>query len=232
MNQGQCVPAFILHRRAYRDTSLLLELFTQTEGRISVIAKGAKRPKSPLKNGIQLFQPVLVSWQGKHDLLTLTQTDSEHFFSPLPDHYLAWGFYLNELLYRLLGKHDPYPDLFIHYQQLIFELSCNRGSEKLLRLFERELLTQLGYGLQLTHEANTQAPIDRAAYYHFLPSEGAVRTHAINNTHYTFKGHSLVSLAKGELDEPETLHDAKRLLRFVLTTLLGDKPLKSRELLC
>ncbi len=227
----ECIPAFVLHRRAYRDTSLILELFTQSEGRISVVAKGAKRATSPLKQSGQLFQPLLISWRGKHELLTLTQADCEHYFMPLPPNYLAWGFYANELLYRLLGKQDPYPKLFSNYQQLIFELSCNRGNEKLLRLFERELLVELGYGLHLTHEANTHQAIDVTAYYHFIPSQGAVKSKAQDNTRYTFKGKSLVALARGDLDDIEILADAKRLLRFALSHLLGDKPLKSRELL-
>jgi DNA repair protein RecO (recombination protein O) len=223
--------AFILHRRPYRDTSLLLELFSRNEGRVTVVAKGARRPKSTLKNAVQLFQPLQVSWQGQQELANLIYAEIEQSLPPFPAQYLPWGFYLNELIYRLLGKFDPYPELFDYYEQLITNLAHNQAHEKQLRLFERELLTELGYGLQLTQEADTHLPLDATAYYHFIPTHGPVRTQIDERNHYVFQGKTLLALANNELNERETLHDAKRLLRLALNALLGDKPIKSRELL-
>ena len=230
MNQKSLQPAFVLHRRDYRDTSLIIELFTLHDGRVSVIAKGAKRTKSPLRNSLQMFQPILIARTGKNELQTLTQVEMQTPLMPIAGRYLAWAFYLNELLFRLLGKHDPYPELFHHYQNLLQSLVDNKADEKKLRLFEYTLLNELGYGLQLTTDNNEQALQDDA-YYNFLPHQAPVKTSLTDNTHFIYPGSSLLAIQQQRFDDETVLQDAKRLLRHALLQLLGDKPLKSRELL-
>jgi len=230
MNPITLQPAFILHRRDYRDTSLIIELFTLHEGRISAIAKGAKRNKSSLRNSLHLFQPILISTQGKHELKTLTQAELQSPLANIDGTHLPWAFYLNELLFRLLEKHDPYPQLFNHYRVLLQRLAEQNIEEKHLRFFEYDLLLELGYGLQLTTDINNE-PIDTAAYYHCLPHQAPVKTTLDNDANAIYSGLSLLALSTRQLDSGSALQDAKHLLRHALRQLLGDKPLKSRELL-
>ena len=223
-------PAFVLHRRNYRDTSLIIELFTLHNGRISVVAKGAKRAKSPLRHSLHLFQPMFVLAKGQAELQTLIQAESIAPLAAINQAYLAWAFYLNELLFRLLGKHDPYPKLFHQYQDLLHHLTGKNIEEKQLRLFEYDLLTELGYGLQLATDANNE-PLNSTAYYHCMPQHAPVKTRFKDHTTFIYSGNSLLALQTRQLDTSTALHDAKRLLRYALQQLLGNKPLKSRELL-
>ena len=223
-------PAFILHRRAYRDTSLLIEFFTLNNGRISTIAKGAKRSKSSLRSSLQSFQPLLITCRGKRELQTLTQVELQSPFANIHGGYLAWAFYTNELLFRLLERQEPYPQLFNHYTQLLRNLAENTITEQSLRLFECDLLTELGYGLQLHHDTNHQA-LDANSYYLVIPQQAPQRTNAALVNKRIYRGSSLLALRARNLTQQPALADAKRLLRDALQHLLGDKPLKSRELL-
>lgn len=223
-------PAFILHRRNYRDTSLILELFTLEEGRLSVIAKGAKRIKSPLHSGLQMFQPILVAYNGKNELQTLTQIELQTPLANIRGKYLAWAFYLNELLFRLLQKHDPYPRLFDHYQQTLTLLSNNVAEQQHLRIFEYDLLNELGYGLHLTTDIDGN-PIERKNYYHCLPQQAPIKTIFNEQKKNIYIGNSLFALQEKNLNDETALRDSKHLLRHALLSLLGEKPLKSRELL-
>lgn len=223
-------PAFVLHRRPYRDTSLLIEFFTLNNGRINTIAKGAKRSKSPLRSSLQSFQPLLIACRGKRELQTLTQVELQSPFANINGTYLAWAFYTNELLFRLLAKQDPYPKLFNHYTQLLRNLAENIVTEKHLRLFEYDLLTELGYGLQLHHDTNQQA-LDMHSYYHVIPQQSPQKTNITATNAQIYPGSSLLALQSRKLTQQHVLADIKRLLRQALQNLLGDKPLKSRELL-
>lgn len=223
-------PAFILHRRNYRDTSLILELFTLESGRISVIAKGAKRNKSPLRNSLQMFQPILVAYCGKNDLQTLTQIELQTPLINIKGKYLAWAFYLNELLFRLLQKHDPYPNLFHRYQQVLEAFTNNMANEQHLRIFEYDLLNELGYGLQLSNDIEGNL-IEQKSYYHCSPQQAPVKTLLNDQQQNIYMGSSLLALQQRNLNNEIFLRDSKRLLRQSLLPLLGEKPLKSRELL-
>ncbi|MSP53240.1 MAG: DNA repair protein RecO [Gammaproteobacteria bacterium] len=232
MNPIHLEPAFLLHSRAYRNTSLIVDLFTLHHGWISAVAKGIKSPKSPLRNNLQAFQPLLVSWCGRGEMVTLTQVEIDTPFSVIHNEQLAWGFYLNELMYRLLEKHDPQPQLFSHYQNLLLELSQATATEKHLRLFERDLLAILGYGLQLTIEINTSHAIHPETDYYYSYDHGPSRRAAeITNIQHCYPGRSLLALDEGTFEDPIVLKDAKRLLRGAIQNLLGNKPLRSRELI-
>jgi DNA repair protein RecO (recombination protein O) len=231
MNTPLLEPAFVLHTRAYRNTSLLVDLFTQNTGRITVVAKGVKQSKSALRSSLQMFQPLLVSTYGHGELLGLKTAEIPTPFSMMPARYLAWGMYVNELLYRLLEKQDPYPNIFEHYYELLQLFSDNVGEEKHLRIFERDLLSSLGYGLQLTQVSESHAPIDLEAHYHFLFEKGPILAESTELNHpFIFKGTSLLAIEQGVFENEVALHDAKKLLRYAIQHLLGNKPIKSREL--
>lgn len=220
--------AFLLHRRPYRETSLLTTFFTYDNGLITLIAKGAKRPRSPFKNLLMPFTPLLIDYQGRSDLKTLTRVDIEESFQVLMGDALASGFYLNELIMRLLKEHDPYPELYKLYYHCLQQLSDWVKPACALRAFEFSMLATLGYGVDLTTEARTMKPITRDNHYVYLHQEGFVLANAMSRQ--TFTGEMLHAIANQDWDVPQVLSEARRLTALLLKPLLGNKPLKSRDL--
>lgn len=218
-------PAFILHRWPYRNTSLIVELFTQNHGRVAVVARSARGVKSRYKGVLQPFSPLLVAWVGRNELKSLGNIELCGASNFLEGNALACGFYLNELLVRLLHREDPHPNLFALYQTSLAELQHLTQIEKTLRIFEKNLLHELGYGLPLKHEAESGNPIDPSANYQYVPEQGFVRCFE-----GSFSGQSIMALQSEELEEEQTLKEVKLLMRIALTHHLGSKPLKSRDL--
>ena len=226
----QLQPAYLLHRKPYRDTSLLLELFSRDYGRIGLIARGARGAKSKLKGVLQPYQPLLVSWSGRGELQTLTSAEVQGATTFLQGDALASGFYLNELLMRLLTRHDPHPELYHIYQATLQRILAAQDIEWALRLFERELLQQLGYGLLLSHEGrggDEVVPEGRYCYYH---ESGPQRMYGGADGVLTVSGATLLALEQGRCDDPQLRRESKLLMREVLGHYLGPKPLASREL--
>jgi DNA repair protein RecO (recombination protein O) len=231
--------AYILHSRPYRETSLLLELFTSDYGRVSAVAKGVRAPKAKARGLLQPFVHLLISCGGRGDLLTLKNFESTGPVLSLLGRRLVSGFYLNELLVRLLHKYDPHPDIFLSYQQTLFALEQASCQQIPLRLFEKSLLKGLGYELQLIKEVENGHTVQEDKLYLFDPERGPAEIEAEESyRHHTqkpikgiFKGKSLLALASDELAELSVLNDAKRLLRQALAVHLGTKPIESRKLL-
>jgi len=222
-------PAFILHQRPYRETSVLLEVFSKDYGRLSVVAKGVRQPRSRLKSLLQPFSPLLLSWQGKSELMTLSAAEPNGTPFYLRKDCLVSGFYLNELLIRLLYKYDPHPKIYTVYQQTLIELASGELKESTLRLFEKKLLEEIGYGLGLEYSSKDQPIVDNKSYqYH--PEHGFIAMNETSHEHFIFSGKSILALANEKLDNAECLKEIKRLMRIVLTPLLGEKPLQSRKL--
>jgi DNA repair protein RecO (recombination protein O) len=235
MYRFECQLAYVLLTRPYLETSFLCELFTPDYGRISVVAKGARRPKSRGRGLLQPFIPLIVSCVGRGTLLTLTDFDAVNVAPVLTGRRAVSAFYLNELLFRLIHHEDPNPDLFFCYQKALSELEKTTDVQIVLRLFEKSLLKILGYELQLIKEVGTGDPVRAEEDYRFDPVNGAVlaETHrAIGvKSQDVFKGKSLLALAAGTLDDVGVLSDLKRLMRLALAPHLGSKPLESRKLL-
>ncbi len=216
-------PAFVLHRRPYRDTSLLLELITPEHGRVGAVARGARGPKSRLRGFLQPFLPLRCSWRGRGELATLTQAEGGG--PPLlraPPATLM-GLYVNELLVRLWPRRDPNPGLFGRYAHTLAALA-GPDPEAALRLFERDLLAVLGYALVLDRD-DTGAPLDPERTYHCRPGH----LPAAGGPGLPVPGDALLALARGELRPPH-LPPLRRLTRAALAPLLGDRPLRSRDL--
>lgn len=222
-------PAFILHAKPYRDSSLLLDILTQDYGRISGIARQARGAKNR-KALVQSFAPLLISWSGKTELMSIGQIESAGVPCHLMGTALISGFYLNELLVRLLFRYDPHPNLYFAYQEALAKLQTSINPEIVLRLFECELITELGYGLQFNQEAISQTAILADRFYRFDQEQGFIASEQTNSPQILFRGKSLLALHTRELTDVEDLQAAKRLLRLVLAPLLGNKPIKSREL--
>lgn len=222
-------PAFVLHRRPYRETSLILELFTQDHGRVAVVARGIRKARSRTAALLQPFMPLLLSWSGKGELQSLSQVEAQGYLGALSGKNLRCGFYLNELLMRLLPKHDPHPQLFAAYHKTLQDLQG--AYEKALRLFEKKLLMEIGYGLPLREEQRFQ---DEAAYRFnadqgFLPCSAAEAKSAILGRSGVFSGKALNALLTENFEDSLCLQEVKKIMRFILATLLG-RPLESRGL--
>lgn len=226
-------PVYILHSRPYRETSCLLDVLSKQYGRVSLIARGVRQSRSVYKAVLQPFTPLIVSWQGKSDLMTLVSAEAEGLPHSLRGSCLLSGFYLNELLIRLLHKHDPHPEVYTIYHQTLVELSKHVLSEKSLRIFEKRLLCELGYGLPLGRDSLSGLPILPGKYYRYYPDNGFELCQEglmIDTSVRVFSGKSLCALASETLEEADVLADVKRLMRLVFASLLGSTPLQTRKL--
>ncbi len=220
---------FILHRRPYRNTSLLLDVFSRERGRLSLAARGAAASKSRLKGLLQPFTPLLLSWSGAGELATLMAAEEAGLPIALPPNRMLAGLYANELLVRLLPRLDPMPDLFAAYEDLLTELVTMPDEEPPLRRFEKRLLEELGYGLNLDCEAISGAPIIAKEQYHYILDRGPLAVHRAE-TGIPISGHGLLALRDGTLAHPAVLKEVKRLTRAALAVQLRGRVLKTREL--
>lgn len=225
-------PAYILHVRPYRETSLLLEVFTPGHGRTGLVARGARRPKSPLRGILDTFQPLRLSWTTTGELATLVLAEQGGHATPLTGDALLAGFYVHELLLRLVQRHDPHPQLFGHYAVLLARLAESEGSaiEKRLRIFELELLREIGYALSLDSDGVRHEALEADQLYVFRPEQGAIPVEQMIDGELCFTGAELLSIARLELDTDADLRNAKRLLRQVLDYYLGGRPLQTRRI--
>lgn len=233
MKQILLQPAFVLHRRSYRESSFLVELFTADHGRMTVVAKGVRKQKSQTQGILQPFIPLLVSWQGKGELMTLTHAEANGNVTSLQGECLFAGFYLNELLMVLLEKWDCHTSLFQAYAQAIEQLHAAKLDQKTLRSFEKYLLEELGYGLLPKSEISLHNMFLPDKYYRFIPEIGFVVSELDDHTNKKsniFSGKSLLAFAKEDWQDEAILQDAKRLTRFVLAPLLGARQIYSRQL--
>lgn len=234
-------PAYVLHTYAYRETSLVVEALTFEHGRVALVARGAKRPRSELRGLLQGFQPLLLSWSGAGELKTLIKAEWRGGVPLLQRSALLCGFYLNELLLKLLPREDPHPSLYEAYEAAIVHLASGLSQAPVLRGFELDLLAELGYALPLDREALTGAPIDPRARYHYAPDHGPRRVVNDEGRDGTFvaepraagtvSGAALLALANRCYDDAATAVEAKRLMREVLDHHLEQRSVESRRLL-
>ncbi len=232
-------PAYVLHQRPYRDTSLLLEVFSPNHGRLGLVARGIRGKGGQRRALLQSFVPLTLSWSGRGELATLTDVEAAGAAHALAGQVLLSGFYLNELVLHLLQRHDPHPELFEYYRYTLEQLSgireSHHGARRLqvsLRLFEKQLLQEIGYGLVLEYEVERGEAIEPEGVYRFVLGQGPVAAQAgAEPAPPLFKGSSLLALAAQHLDEAQALKDAKRLTRLVLDYYLAGRKLHSRRLL-
>jgi DNA repair protein RecO (recombination protein O) len=226
-------PAFVLHGYPYRETSLIVEAFTAAHGRIGMVARGAKRPRSELRGLLQAFQPLTLSWAGTTELKTLVKAEWRGGI-PLPGgSALLCGFYLNELLLKLLPREDPHPQLWRDYESALAalaETASGAAQAAVLRRFELRLLAELGYALPLTHDADSGAAIDPSARYHYTFDRGPRRNVAEPGVRWPIvRGATLLALADAQYPDSETAAEAKRLMRDVLDHYLEERRIFSRR---
>ncbi|MBI3230958.1 MAG: DNA repair protein RecO, partial [Burkholderiales bacterium] len=165
-------PGFVLHSYPYKETSLIVEMFSRQYGRIAVLAKGARRPHSQLRGALQTFQPLSLAWSGKSTLRTLVAADWVGGLLPLEKSALLCGFYLNELLVKLLAHDDPHPVLFDHYVASLNQLAHNEAATIVLRKFELALLKETGVAAPLSRCIENGAQVEAGRYYVVDPERG------------------------------------------------------------
>lgn len=224
-------PAYLLHSRHYRESSLLVDVLTLNYGVLRLVVRGALRPSSSLKGLLQPFQPLLLAWQGRSELKNLTDVEISSRLPSFKGDYLYSGLYLNEMLTRLLPTNDPNPSLFAAYAETMGAMAEKAPLEPLLREFEFHMLQELGAFPSFTEEALSGAGIEPQAYYYWSPDEGFTRITESSRASHVLKGSQLIELSCGDFSHRETLLAAKRLSRLMIDHLLGGRPLKSRELI-
>jgi DNA repair protein RecO (recombination protein O) len=213
--------AHVLRTQPFRDTSLLVEAFSQDHGRVGLVARGARAPKSRLRALLQPFQPLLLSWTEQGDLGSLTGAEAAAPPVTLAGEAVFCGWYLNELLLTLVQRHDPHAQLYADYAEAIAQLP--QAIEPSLRRFELRLLNELGYGLDLPDD------LDAGLHYRFDAEEGAVAAPA--GAPQVYPGASLIALRDERFDDAAALRDMRRLLNRQLKPLLGTHELESARLL-
>ena len=227
MGRIQLEPAYVLHSRSFRETSLIVEALTREHGRIAVVARGAKSACSRWRNILQPFRPLLISWNQKSELGTLTAADQVASPPAMQGQSLYCGLYLNELLMRLLHRGDPHAEVFERYRHILSELASAAPPQPLLRIFEKHLLEAIGYAMLLDRDYKSGADIQAQNWYEYRPGQGPVLSSGPGKNRVS--GTALLALHSESL-QAENFPELRMLMRSVMGYHLGDKPLASLSL--
>ncbi|MGH8195457.1 MAG: DNA repair protein RecO [Woeseiaceae bacterium] len=223
-------PAWLLHHRPYQDASRILDLFSRSYGRLSLVARGSRAGKSRLQGILRPFMPLQVSWVMRSDLGTLTGAEVRGAPIALDGEALLAAYYANELLLHFTHRHDPQPEIFAAYAGTIERLQGGASVAVRLREFEMELLRLLGYGLNLQHDTVQENPLAAERYYEYRMEQGPVQVSKRRGP-MIFSGAELIAIRNRDFANPDILRSAGRLLRKVIAFHLGGKELKSRKVL-
>lgn len=223
-------PGFVLHSYPHRETSLIIDVFTRDYGRIALVAKGAKRPLSKLRGVLQTFQPLSLSWSGKSEIRTLIAAEWVGGLLPLEKSALLCGFYLNELLVKLVARDDPYSVLFDHYVSTLNQLAHQEPAPIVLRQFERALLKQTGVAGDFTKCTSSRQSLDPAENYVVDPERGP-RVARAADSWPRVSGKTLLDMEREDYSDVATQAQSKVLMRFLLAHHLGGAPLNTRQIL-
>jgi len=225
-------PAYVLHTYPFKETSLVVEAFTREWGRVGLVAKGARRPRSPMRGTLMAFQPLLLSWSGKSELRVLHRAEWQVSQPQMAGLALICGFYLNELMLRLLQREDPHNGLFAAYEEALAALRAAAAPAVVLRRFELRMLSDLGYGLVLGEDANGD-PIDPGAAYRYVPQRGAIPASLgeAADEMLQVSGKTLLDMAQDDYADPLTMQQSRAVMRLTINHLLGGQALHTRQLL-
>lgn len=231
----QLEPAFILHSYAYKETSLIVEVFTRHHGRVGLLARGARRPRSAIRGILLAFHPLRLSWSASAELGTLADAEWAGGQRALSGLSLMCGFYVNELLLRLLPREDPHEQLFDAYAALMAQLAASKEQAVLLRGFELSLLTELGYAPPLDREAETGSLVQPGRRYAYAPERGPMALPAAapgaDGEEVIVDGQTLLDMSRNDYGRPATRDEARRLMRRLIAVRLAGQRLHTREML-
>ena len=222
-------PAYVLHTYAYKETSLIVEAFARRFGRVALLARGARRPRSAMRGVLLSFHPLRLSWSGSADLANLTSAEWAGGVPLLGGRGLMCGFYVNELLLRLLPRDDPHESLFDAYAAALTGLAAQDVSA-VLRGFEKRLLGELGYAPMLETDAANQ-PIDPARLYSYEPDRGPMPVNGARGAPFVVSGRTLLDVAAGDYARPQTRDEARALMRVLIGERLHGQSLHTRSIL-
>jgi DNA repair protein RecO (recombination protein O) len=225
-------PGYVLHSYPYKETSLIVEIFSRGHGRVALLARGARRPRSALRGALLAFHPLRLAWSGAGELPTLTGAEWSGGQKSLSGVGLMCGFYLNELILRLLAREDPHEQLYDIYAASLAQLSgAQAAPAAVLRGFERRLLAELGYAPLLERDAASGAAIDPQRRYVYEPDRGPIAANGAAQSEWTVSGRTLLDLARDDYSQPETCDEARRLMRALIAHRLGGQALHTRAVL-
>jgi len=219
---------YVLHTYPYKETSLIVEAFTRRHGRVALLARGARRPRSAMRGVLLAFYPLRLGWSGSADLATLISAEWAGGLSPLAGRALMCGFYLNELILRLLPREDPHEALFDAYGETLARLAAAEPFPALLRSFEKRLLAELGYAPVFDRDAQSGAPIEPTGSYVYEPDRGPVRS---SHGDLVISGRTLLDLAADDYSRSETRDEARYLMRALIGQRLHGQVLHTRSVL-
>lgn len=223
--------AFVLHTYPYKETSLIVEAFSRLQGRTALLAKGARRPRSALRGVLHAFQPLRLSWSGSGELNTLVAAEWQGGMPFLRGFGLMCGFYVNELILRLLPRDDSHEVLFDAYAESLGRLGNGEPTAGVLRSFEKRLLAELGYAMLLDRDAASGAPIDPAVHYLYDPERGPLPVSGVPGGEMVVRGSTLLDLDRDDFSSGETLHQARSLMRTLIGQRLQGQTLHTRSVL-
>jgi DNA repair protein RecO (recombination protein O) len=233
--------AFILHSYPYSESSLIVDAFTRSHGRLPLLARGARRPRSPQRGVLLGFQPVMLGWSGRGEVRTLIRAEWMGGVPRLNGEAMLCGFYLNELVMNMLAREDAHEQLFDDYAQAIERLALQEAPEPVLRWFEKRLLAEAGYALVLDREGDSGRSIDPGASYTYDPERGPIsvnghvspgrRDASRADDALVVSGAGLLALAADRYDDVTNLAEAKLVMRTLIQYRLEHRRIRSREML-
>ena len=223
-------PGYVLHTYPYKETSLIVEAFTRKFGRVALLARGARRPRSAMRGVLLSFHALSLSWSASAELGTLLRAEWSDALRPLRGRCLMCGFYLNELLLRLLPRDDPHEALFDLYAESLRDLSATTNYPPILRSFEKRMLAELGYAPLLDRDAASR-PIDPAARYVYEPERGPMLLNNSTSGQASVSGQTLLDVAADDYGRAETREEARALMRALISERLHGQQLHTRAVL-
>ncbi len=223
-------PAWVLHHRPFRDSSRILDVLSRDHGRLAVVARGSRSGKSRLKGILRPFLPLQLSWVIRSDMGTLTGAELNGAPISLAGDALMSGYYVNELILKLMHRHDPQPEMFSIYEATIDALNGAPNVAAVLRRFEIDALALLGYALNLDHDTRSGDELEPDRTYEYRVEQGPVAVEGRNGP-MVFSGRELQAVARGGFEDPAVLAPAGRLLRQVIDWHLDGQELQSRKVL-
>jgi DNA repair protein RecO (recombination protein O) len=221
---------YVLHTYPYKETSLIAELFTHRFGRIAVLARGARRPRSAMRGVLLSFHPLRLSWSASAELGNLISAEWAGALQPLAGQGLMCGFYVNELVMRLVPRDDPHETLFDAYTECLEELSRETAYAVALRAFEKRLLAELGYAPLLDKDAASR-PIDPEGLYVYEPDRGPLPASGPRSGALTVRGKTLLDVAADDYSSAQTRDEARSLMRALIAERLHGQVLHTRSVL-
>jgi len=223
--------AYVLHSYPFKETSLVVEIFSRSLGRLGLVARGARRPKSSLRGLLMAFQPLNLSWSGKAELRTLHRAERQAGHAQLSGLSLMCGFYLNELMLKLLAREDPHEGLYLAYEEALAAFRAGDPPAGALRRFEKKLLRELGYGMQLDRDIAGDPIHAQASYTYLLERGPELVLERAPVPPVEVSGKTLLDIAADDYRDSLTLQQSRALMRFVLSHYLGGQVLHTRQLL-